>query len=753
MRNLQMVLVLGGVLGSYAVSGTASAPAQSNWIEPVDHIGGRVRAIAVAGDVAWIAQGPRVWAADVADPAASEPRGPGALLGEQVEALAVDGTRGVAAAGSVVFTLDLTNAASPRVVSSVTVGVSRGPRDQVTVDELRLVGDAAYVLTSQYGGYPDLAWKYGVYVVDVADLARPVVNAELTASALDSPQHMLVVGDTLVVQTSDGARLFDVSQPLNPVTGGTVVEDVEAFAAHPDGSVTGIASSYSGAERVALTLTTWDVSDPALPIQTGSDDFTVGDTWYAAPYDAAYTADGRLFVSGDFHVGGFYTAGGLYEVNATGTQPYQRVRRVSFSLRPLDSPLAAQNGWLFAGGPNGLFVYDSTDDSRHDLLLPVNTQGLEAHNQLLLANVADSGLFAIDLTKSPPKVAGHAASAATSGLSVGGNIACTDFYGGTDIHDLAIDVTSVSDLGVLSRTAKIDLRAGHTGALKFAQSGATLAVAAGSAVHFWDLTDPAAPRRQADLAVAGPVLDLAIGDDGLMVVTSGTPNTSRPGMFPIHLEWFRRTAATPDAPFELVDGRLVVEDATASGTWTSAELVMSPGWVAVSFRQGCADRPYSGGALLYQTREPRWPYSLVMGAWLPGAAATALLLHDGYLLQADPQGVSVVDLRQLTTAPWAFAVVGRLRVVGAVDMAVLEGRVYVSTGPNGIAVFEPDVDWASDVGAPTPTPFRVTPLPLSPTPTRQPCTTATPTATNPTNTPTVTPTSRAHVLFLPTVRR
>jgi hypothetical protein len=165
---------------------------------------------------------------------------------------------------------------------------------------------------------------------------------------------------------------------------------------------------------------------------------------------------------------------------------------------------------------------------------------------------------------------------------------------------------------------------------------------------------------------------------------------------------------------------------------------------------------------MFETRNPEWPERLVASLWQRGFASEEILLHDGHLLTANTGGVTIYDLRQLDAAPWAYAEAARLRAPGALDIAVYHAYVYVAQGEDGVAVFQSDVDWASEPDLPTPTPFLLTPPPPSSTPSPPPCATATPPGipTEVTPTPTLETTPRETrpaaglgVVYLPMTRR
>ncbi len=76
------------IAGPAGGGGGAAAQTTASLLPPAAHFGGPLTALAPTGDLVWLAQGRRVWAVDLADPARSRDRGPGLSLPWEVAALA-----------------------------------------------------------------------------------------------------------------------------------------------------------------------------------------------------------------------------------------------------------------------------------------------------------------------------------------------------------------------------------------------------------------------------------------------------------------------------------------------------------------------------------------------------------------------------------------------------------------------------------------------------------------------------------------
>lgn len=247
---------LGPTLLGSAPQRTAARPAQQRLVrealfQPIDHFGGAITGVAVAGNVAYIDRGLRLEVLDITDPLAPRMIGRSALLPGRAQVAAVsDGQvymvervwQGDAHADRL-FVVDVTDPAAPRLRGRLDLGANN--LLEVVVRDGLLYGAGA---------------KSGLLVLDVRDPDRP---RYLTAVATDLPALGLAVdGDRLLVAVgsnarSGGLRVFGLADPTRPRLMGTLDVGQDARTVAPVG-------------RYAL-LATWenlfvvDLADPAAP--------------------------------------------------------------------------------------------------------------------------------------------------------------------------------------------------------------------------------------------------------------------------------------------------------------------------------------------------------------------------------------------------------------------------------------------------------------------------------------------------------
>lgn len=247
---------LGPTLLGSAPQLTAARPTQQRVVrealfQPVDHFGGAITGVAVAGNFAYIDRGLRLEVLDISDPLAPRTIGRSAPLPDLAQVAAVsDGQvylvervwHGDAHADRL-FVVDVTDPAAPRLRGRLDLGANNLLK--VVVRDGLLYGAGA---------------KAGLLVLDVRDSDRP---RYLTAVATDMPAAGVAVnGDRLLVAVGSnagagGLRVFGLADPTRPRLMGTLDVGQDASAVAPVG-------------RYAL-LATWekvfvvDLADPAAP--------------------------------------------------------------------------------------------------------------------------------------------------------------------------------------------------------------------------------------------------------------------------------------------------------------------------------------------------------------------------------------------------------------------------------------------------------------------------------------------------------
>ena len=247
---------------------TAARPAQQRVVrealfEPVDHFGGAITGIAVAGHYAYIDRGRRLEVLDMTDPLAPRIIGRSALLPGLAQVAAVsDGqvymverVQTAAVQEDRLNVVDVTDPAAPRLRGTLGLGAVRLGLGSLILGPV-VVRDGLL-----YGA----AWKSGVVVLDVRDPDQPRYMA---TAATDLPAKGVAVdGDRLLVAVGSeilsgkgGLRVFQLADPTRPLLIGAldVGQDARAVAAAGPGG----RYALLAAEEDLFVL---DLVDPAAP--------------------------------------------------------------------------------------------------------------------------------------------------------------------------------------------------------------------------------------------------------------------------------------------------------------------------------------------------------------------------------------------------------------------------------------------------------------------------------------------------------
>jgi hypothetical protein len=219
---------------------------------------GDIWAIAISGSFAYVAAaagGLRVF--DLANPGQPVEVG-GLVSSEMVLAVAISGSYAYVAAGKQVLVLDIADPANPLPVGSFTPP-SVGPA--TTVGSVVVIGSSAYVAV-QPSVNPG-----GVYILDISSpqALRQIgfIPSSYHLYPLATMGSFLLVPDSNVMPDS-GLKVFDVSDPVNPVQLGHIALSVNNIA------VSGNMVYVTAAEIVDIflgpsKLYTLDLSDPTAP--------------------------------------------------------------------------------------------------------------------------------------------------------------------------------------------------------------------------------------------------------------------------------------------------------------------------------------------------------------------------------------------------------------------------------------------------------------------------------------------------------
>ena len=735
-------------------------------IEPAAWIGGPITSLAPAGDLVWLAQGQRVWAVDLADPDGTRDLGPGLRFEGEVDALAVDGTLGLVAVGEELWALNLADARAPRRGGRLMLERPPGTAKAVKVERILLYRNVAFL--RQAGRADDI----------VVDLKRPASPRLMPASPLNLPAGTVIggflpVGDVVVVKTDE---------PVSPSGVGSRVNRLRLFdrrlaaPVKPLGRVEVAAATWGlrddiGAERLVsidtapgtpgfLELLVWDLADPKAPRVMERHQIPAPSIEQCNSLDgnssgqAGYTRDGKLYMGCSIHRGTFHWGGVLLRWDPSGTVAGNAWQDVAQTLTPLDHDIVAWGDRALTVNDEGVLVYHSRLDVDSRLALVQSAVGLVADRNAgrptLLVN--SGGMRRLSLARVlDPVLQGSIAfgGGETTQVTVGDGVAAIDYLGFHDLHSLEIWVADLGDLESARGTGSIDLRdaPGSPIPIVMAQSGRILAVVAGKdRTDLYRLNPDEAPRKVGSAtSPGGTLVALAMSGNLLATLSLESRPSTRGAMSPLTLALFRVDELGNTAHATLIGQRMLAAQASARSMAPS--LLMTPDRLVVSMEIGCGSQG-GQGVMLLSTAEITSADSLYPLAWLPGAGR-ALLLLDGYLFvrgSSSQAGIEILDIRQASDSFWSWRMVGSLAVVQPVAMTALDHTVYVSMGDAGVAIFQPDLPWASDSAAPTPT-APPDPPPFTPTQPSTPCLSPTPTATasataSPSRTPAATATVR-----------
>lgn len=750
-------------------------------IEPASWIGGPITSLAPAGDLVWLAQGQRVWAVDLADPERPRDLGPGLRFAGEVDALAVDGAVGLAAVGSDLWVLNLAAPAAPRLGGRLALAPVPGGDGVVRVERILLWGELAFL--RQAGSADDVA----------VNLRRPATPRLLPGSPFDLPRGtvidgLLALGPLLVVKSvepdpageADGGRrqlrLFDqrLSAPARAL--GRLDTAADAWGRRLDSSTERLVSVD---ETVGgdgdLLLRVWDLSDPRNPLVLERQQIPAPSRELCHDRSAApvLTDDGRLYLACTVQVGIASWSGSLLRWVPPVSTPSGSWEPAVFGLAPVDAPVVAGGPRVLFRSTEGLHSYHSpsSTESRHPIVQ--GAEGLAAGRfsglPSLLVNAG--GLRRLNLSRPLDPVLQNAETFGF-GLSrevvAGNDMTAIDFlgagFGGAHLHDCAIQVADLRDPGSFGFAGQIGL--GDTcsrGPIAMAQDGDLLGVIASPGrIDLYHLDAATGPTKAASImAPQGSFAAIALHDGLLGALILNEASSHPDATTSLSLILYRLNTEGIPLNATTIGSRML---ATVASAYPQAHgLLMTSDWPAISMALGCGGRREQGVMLLRLGPAPD-EGSLYRQVWLR-YTGKALLLHDGYLFVQATGGVSALDIRQVPERPWAWREAARLAVPSPQAMTALDHTVYVSTGSTGVAIFQPDLPWASDPAAPTPT-EPPTPPPFTPTQPSIPCLSPTPTATasasaSPSLTPSATRTARVSAtptgapgrrLWLPAVR-
>ncbi len=168
----------------------------------VGQLGGRVNAVALEGNIAYVGIGPRLVLVDISNPAAPRFLGQSEPLPELINAVAAQ--NGVAyAAGADVYVLDVSNVAAPTVISKLS---DAGEMNYCYISDLIVVDDVLYA----FDACPNLR------AIDVSNSRQPAVRSNIHPSGVTG---IALFNNTLALAEESGRlSLIDMAD-LNRTLG------------------------------------------------------------------------------------------------------------------------------------------------------------------------------------------------------------------------------------------------------------------------------------------------------------------------------------------------------------------------------------------------------------------------------------------------------------------------------------------------------------------------------------------------------
>lgn len=468
-------------------SPTPPAPIEVT-VEMLDQQWGQAEDVAIVGNIAYVAIGPRLVALDVTDPAAPTLLSRSAILPGTATAVVVDGDVAYVAAGSAIVALDVTDpAASLTVLNQVDVGS--------VITQLELMDDTLVAGLSIPAPTPAEDDSGRIVTLDAStpDRLRTLDSVELPW-----PVHALALNDNYLFVANPAAADFYVLDAANP-------------AQLPDAvAVSGMALTYSlGAGGGVSDLHAWDVDDPLQPqplwnVQAPPDpDFGLGIV--------------QGFILRDRHA--FLTAVG-YDGQTTALISLDLPQSVATGITA--GRLAIMDDHVFFARGD-LLIYALAEAASavevgrygwplvNDVALRGNTGIVAAGDRLLTLNLPDLIMVGeyVGQTHCAPCYAAYQ------------EVALADDIAYVSAADDGLRVIGLSDPTTPALLGSLDATTGFPG-LRIS------AVAVGEFVYTgvagecldanlsaFDLKDPATPRREAEATAQGCVIALDAGDQRL----------------------------------------------------------------------------------------------------------------------------------------------------------------------------------------------------------------------------------------------
>ena len=530
----------GGVPAAPRVS-APSRPADGASARVVAQLGGALGALALSGDLAYVAVGATVHVLDVSNPATPTLLGESGGLGAIIRDVAVNGSSLYVLAGTGLRVFDVSTPQSPQAGATISTDEA--------ANALALDGDTLCVVD-----------RHNLYVLDATTPSLPSLLGRIHIGSFAEAVGVAVLGNhAYVANEVEGLAIVDISIPAVPELAGRfdTADNVR------DVAVLGKRAYLANAMGLQIV----DVTDPDKPLRLGGRATPGIATAVAVTIRHAYVADGLgglqivdiansslPAIMGEFAIPGlsewvsfaddhaFVSNGSaLHVVDVATPEEPAGAGSYASSLEAASSVGLAGSIAYVTSGAGGLYTIDVMTATAPVVL--GNVRGVEdaafvAH-QGAVAYVAASfeGLWVVDVSD-PATPMGRgmwpvAGEAESVGVAVEGNLAYLANQPDWDSDELAGGGLRIIDCADPDNPAEIGFYEAHEQAWAVAASGgyAYLGVSyydelEGEAVgglSIIDISDPTAPDEVAFLPLPDEARALALRGSLILV---GTPSSS-----------------------------------------------------------------------------------------------------------------------------------------------------------------------------------------------------------------------------------
>jgi hypothetical protein len=535
-------------------------------VELAGQIGGAVRAVAVAGNYAYVGVGPRLMIFNITDPTHPTIVGQTAVLPGIVSDIAVEGSHAFIATGypGGLRIINVADPAAPFEAGFYASGEAR---------QIAVAGSYAYVADN---------W-HGLRVINVTNLASPVQVGIYNTP--DFIQDVTVVGNYAYVSDGNsGLRVINVTNPVAPVevgfydtpgyTYGVAIAGSYAYIAdgflglrvinvtNPDALVeVGFYNTYGYVYSVAVAgsyayvadghlgqLRIINVANPAAPVSVGAYNTTgdvrnvtvVGSYAYVAEYDRGLRVINVANPVAPVSVGSYDTPGLAYGVAAQGSHAYLSTGSAGLRIVNVSNPAAPVSTGFYdtpgdtigaalvgnyayvADGDAGLRVINVADPAAPAEIGIYDTSdhtfGVAVEGDYAYVTDGDGGLRVINIANAaaPVEVGAYDTPGAAKGVAIAGNYAyVADFQARFRVINIA-NPTALIEVGAL-----VSVTPGNANHVVVAGRYAYVADGFGG-LQIIDIANPTAPAEVGVYNTPGSANGVALADGYAYVADDGT---------------------------------------------------------------------------------------------------------------------------------------------------------------------------------------------------------------------------------------